>query len=95
MLDPDKLTHVCAFFIDRTLERILVNFDKDFAKLQRIVFRHETQKETEVTDLAKTSLQAKSEFWCFLFTLEKKYTPKKISNILHTIILERVLKLSK
>jgi hypothetical protein len=40
MLDPDKLTHVCSFFVDRTLERILVNFDKDFAKLQRIVFRH-------------------------------------------------------
>jgi hypothetical protein len=33
MLDPSKLTHVCSFFVERTLERILVNFDKDFSKL--------------------------------------------------------------
>ena len=42
MLDPAKLAHLCSFFVERTLDNISINFDKDFSILQRIVFRHET-----------------------------------------------------
>ena len=94
-LDPDQLAGLCTFFVERTLELIEVTFDTDFSKLQRIVFRHETAREGEIKSLARPNFSMKSEFWCFLFSLERKYGDEKISLLLHTALLSKLLTISK
>jgi len=75
MLDPKQLTDLVAYLIDCTLYQIRVQFT-NFSRLDYIVSNFKTvQGEKEVGSLVLTSLKLKSEFLCFVFSLERKFSP--------------------
>jgi hypothetical protein len=94
LLDPYQLAHLVSTFIERTLSLIEITF-QDFSAIQHIVFKHETAREGEIKNLARSQFSKKSEFWCFLFSLEKKYTPERVSLLLHTSVLSQFLQEAK
>ena len=73
LLDPRQLSDLIGFITDRTLAEISVQFT-DFNRLQHIVNNHKTvEGEKEIASLALSSLKLKSEFLCFVFSMERKF----------------------
>ena len=75
ILDPCQLTQLIAYLVDCTLFQIQVQFT-NFTRLEFIVSNFRTvQGEKELSQLVLTSLKLKSEFLCFVFSLERKFSP--------------------
>ena len=75
MLDPTQLTDLVAYLIDCTLYQIQVQFT-NFQRLEYIATNFKTAfGEREIGSLVLTSLKLKSEFLCFVFSLERKFSP--------------------
>ena len=92
MLDPNQLTDLVAFLVDSTLFQIQVQFT-NFTRLDSIVTNFRTvQGEKEIASLVLTSLKLKSEFLCFVFSLERKFSPFTVQTLLATRILSLFVK---
>ena len=65
----------------------------NFSRLDHIVSNFKTvQGEKEIGSLVLTSLKLKSEFLCFVFSLERKFSPFTIQTLLATRILSLFVK---
>ena len=92
MLDPNQLTELVAYLVDSTLFQIHVQFT-NFSRLDHIVSNFKTvQGEKEIGSLVLTSLKLKSEFLCFVFSLERKFSPFTVQTLLATRILSLFVK---
>ena len=92
MLDPNQLTDLVSYLIDCTLFQIQVQFT-NFTRLDYIVSNFKTvQGEKEIQSLVLTSLKLKSEFLCFVFSLERKFSPATVQTLLATRILSLFVK---
>ena len=81
-----------AYLVDSTLFQIHVQFT-NFSRLDHIVSNFKTvQGEKEIGSLVLTSLKLKSEFLCFVFSLERKFSPFTVQTLLATRILSLFVK---
>ena len=81
-----------AYLVDSTLFQIHVQFT-NFTRLDHIVSNFKTvQGEKEIGSLVLTSLKLKSEFLCFVFSLERKFSPFTVQTLLATRILSLFVK---